>query len=61
MAASYETIDKVIEVMKRHTDPDSYFKIVSELRLVKGNRSFETTIERMYAAAVKERQKRGPR
>jgi hypothetical protein len=61
MAASYKTIEDVIAVVKRHVDDDTFYTIMSELRLVTGNTSFETTIERMFHLAQTQKQKRGPK
>ncbi len=47
MVASYETVEAVIAVIRRHVDAETLQKIVVDLAEVSGNDSFEETIERL--------------
>ena len=47
MAASLDTVEKVIQVVLRHVDKETALKIVRDLERVPGNKSFRDTIERM--------------
>ena len=47
MAASYKTVEKIIEIMQKHIDKETFKKIVSELLEVEGNSSFKDTIKRI--------------
>jgi hypothetical protein len=61
MAASYKTIDDVITVVKRHVSDETFFAIISDLKTVTGNTSFETTIQRLFHQAQSQKQKSGPK
>lgn len=60
MVASYETIEEIIKIIQRHVDPATFQKIVTDLRGVRGNSSFEATISRLYNSVMNESRKRGP-
>ena len=53
MAASYETIDKVFEIIKKHVDDDVFKAIITDLMEVKGNSSFRETINRLAKKSLK--------
>ena len=47
MVASYETVEAVIEVVRKYVDEETFGKIVVELLEVAGNDSFEETMQRL--------------
>lgn len=47
MAASYKTVQKVIEVVERYVDDQTLEKIILDLEKVDGNQSFRDTVKRM--------------
>ena len=53
MVASYETVEAVIAVIRRHVDDETMQKIVTDLSEVSGNDSFEETIERLNEKSEK--------
>ena len=49
MVASYKTINKVVEIVKQHVDPETFKDIINDIiNKVKGNSSFDATIQRIY-------------
>lgn len=54
MAASHETVDAVITVLRRHVDAVTLHKIVKDLLHVQGNPSFRETIRRIALKLVEE-------
>lgn len=57
MAASFQTITNIVEVVRRHVDDTTFKTIVNELRKVEGNASFKMTIERIYLELEKAKRK----
>lgn len=47
MVVSLQTIDSIIEVVRRHVDEDTFKLIVADLLKVQGNRSFHGTINNL--------------
>ena len=47
MVASFDTIERIFEVMVRHCTPEQIAAIVQDLQSVPGNKSFRDTIERL--------------
>jgi hypothetical protein len=54
MVASYETTEEVFKIVRRHVDYETFKKIVIDLRQVKGNKSFENTMQRLYNITMNE-------
>lgn len=54
MAASNETVDAIITVLRRHVDAATLQKIVKDLLHVPGNASFRETIRRIALKLVEQ-------
>lgn len=50
MVASNDTIREVVEVLHRHLEPEQIRGIVADLQEVRGNESFEQTIDLLEQA-----------
>jgi hypothetical protein len=53
MAASYDTVARVLHVVRRHVDDRTVLKIALDLLDVPGNRSFRDTVQRLYESIPK--------
>lgn len=51
MAASFETIKQIIEVLERRLDPETIALIACDLLEVDGNKSFRDTIQNLHRRA----------
>jgi hypothetical protein len=47
MAASYQTVEEIYRVVRRHVTDEQMRKIIDDLLRVEGNRSFRDTIKRL--------------
>jgi len=54
MAASYDTVDKIVRVVRKHVDQKVFELIVEDLLEVPGNASFRATVARIAESALKE-------
>lgn len=55
MAASYDTVRQILEVIRKHVDKETEEKIVADLLNIKGNKLYRQTIIRLTHKSLQER------